>query len=121
MGIITGRTSSLTERRAKDLSIDSLIQGREDKFVALEEMLEVLKQAPIALDEIAFMGDDLPDLLVMTRVGLALTVSNAHEAVQQHAHWRSHARGGEGAVREACDVIMKAQNTYQNVIDQYIA
>ncbi len=117
VGIITGRNSPIVAKRAGDLGIKLLIQGREDKFKALQELLE---QFPCELENIAFMGDDYPDLLVMCRVGLALTVKNAHCEVVQQSHWQSTFNGGEGAVRDACDLIMKAQGTYQAALDNYI-
>ncbi|WP_045857307.1 KdsC family phosphatase [Teredinibacter purpureus] len=116
VGIITGRTSSLVAKRAEDLGLTILKQGREDKFVALQELLT---EHQYQLNQIAFMGDDYPDLTVMCRIGLALTVQNAHPAVVDHAHWKSSRKGGEGAVREACDLIMKAQDTYQSALDEY--
>ena len=95
VGIITGRTSELLQRRARDLGISILIQGREDKFVAMQE---IQQQHPVAAEEIAYMGDDYPDLLVMTRVGLATTVVNALPAITANCHWQSERPGGEGAV-----------------------
>ena len=118
VGIITGRTSNLVAKRASDLGIKILIQGREDKWDALQE---ILSSHPLPLEEIAFMGDDWPDLTVMCRVGLSLTPANAHESVLERSHWQSQARGGEGAVREACDMIMKAQNTYDRLLESYLA
>ena len=117
VGIITGRISNLVARRAKDLGIEILVQGREDKWDALQE---ILQQHSYALHEIAFMGDDWPDLTVMTRVGLAFTVANAHTCVAQRAHWQSAERGGEGAVRAACDLIMQAQNTFDAALNTYL-
>lgn len=116
VGIITGRTSNLVAKRASDLGITILIQGREDKWDALQE---ILNEHPFALDEIAFMGDDWPDLTVMCRVGLALTPANGHFSVVERSHWQSKARGGEGAVREVCDLIMKAQNSFDRVLQNY--
>ena len=116
-GIITGRKSDLVKKRAADLGITLLVQGREDKFVAMQELLQ---GKSVKLDEIAYMGDDHPDLLVMTRVGLALAVCNAHPDVLARAHWQSTKRGGEGAVREACDLIMKSQNTYEAALSHYL-
>lgn len=109
VAIITGRSSEQTARRAQALGIRHLIQGREDKFTALQELLQ---EHPFALEEIAMMGDDWPDLAVMVKVGLALTVPNAHIEVRQRAHWQSQLRGGRGAVREACDLILMAQDNY---------
>lgn len=118
VGIITGRTSNLVARRASDLGITILVQGREDKWDALQE---ILAEHPVALEEIAFMGDDWPDLTVMSRVGLALTPANGHFSVVERSHWQSRARGGEGAVREACDMLMKAQHTFDQILKPYLA
>ena len=117
VGIITGRSSQLVANRAKDLGIRLLIQGREDKFVALQEMLT---EFACELDEIAYVGDDHPDLLVMTKVGLAFSVPNGHRDVQERAHWITQRRGGEGAVREVIDMIMQAQDTYELALAKYI-
>ncbi|MCR6650649.1 MAG: HAD hydrolase family protein [Cellvibrionaceae bacterium] len=118
VAIITGRRGEALLARARDLGIDWIQQGREDKFVALQEMLAA---EPIPLDEIACMGDDWPDLAVMTRVGLSLTVANAHPEVKARAHWLSQNRGGEGAVREACDLLLRAQNHFQQILGEYAA
>ncbi|MFL0797003.1 MAG: HAD hydrolase family protein [Cellvibrionaceae bacterium] len=122
VGIITGRSSQLLERRANNLGINLLVQGREDKFTALNELLESKPEGldDITLNEIAFMGDDLPDLPVIRRVGLGLTVPNGHTEVQNNAHWQSERKGGEGAVREACDFILKAQGNYDTAIEAYL-
>ncbi len=117
VGIITGRKSQIVKTRAEDLGITLLTQGREDKLTAMQELLA---QFPCELNEIAFMGDDYPDLTVMTKVGLALTVANALPVMQQHADWQSNRAGGEGAVREACDLIMQAQGTFKSALQQYI-
>lgn len=118
VGIITGRTSKLVEKRANDLGIEILVQGREDKWDALQDILQA---HPVELEEIAFMGDDWPDLSVMTRVGLSLTVANAQTSVAERAHWQSQERGGEGAVRAACDLLMRAQGSYDTALAQYLA
>lgn len=109
VAIISGRSSEQVNRRAEALGIRHVIQGREDKFTALQELLQ---EHPCPLEQIAMMGDDWPDLSVITQVGLALTVPNAHLEVRQRAHWQSRAPGGEGAVREACDLILLAQGNY---------
>lgn len=128
VAIITGRRGDALLARARDLGIDWIQQGREDKFVALQEMLagnptttapKALHETPIALHEIACMGDDWPDLAVMTRVGLALTVANAHPEVKARAHWQSQSRGGEGAVREACDLLLRAHNRFDQILAEY--
>lgn len=117
VGIITGRKSDLVARRAGDLGITILVQGREDKFIALQE---ILRNDPMPLEHIAFMGDDHPDLTCMVKVGLAMTTANAHPDVVAQAHWQSRRNGGEGAVREACDFLMQAQGTHQALLDTYI-
>lgn len=117
VGIITGRSSELVARRARDLGIHLLIQGREDKFSALTEMLE---NFACALEQIAFVGDDYPDLTVMTKIGLALCVPNAHQELLMRAHFVTERPGGMGAVREVCDLIMRAQGTYESVLSEYL-
>ncbi len=117
VGIITGRRSDLVARRARDLGIEILVQGREDKWTALQEILQT---EPFALEQIAFMGDDWPDLSVMTRVGLALSPVNGHFSVTERAHWISPHKGGEGAVRSACDLIMQAQGTFAQALNAYL-
>lgn len=116
VGIITGRTSALVAKRAKDLGIELLVQGREDKWAALQEAIG----NSYPPEEIACMGDDWPDLAVMCRVGLALTVPNAHLSVIERAHWQSRFHGGAGAVREACDLIMQAQGTFDSALAHYL-
>lgn len=119
VGIITGRQSDLVERRANNLGIKLLKQGREDKLTALQELIEEFKLT-VSLDQIAYMGDDYPDLPVIRRVGLGMTPANAHWAVAEHATWVSQRKGGEGAVREACDLIMQAQGTFDAAIQPYL-
>jgi len=117
VGIITGRTSDLVARRANDLGIKWLIQGREDKFSALKE---ILAQKPLDLDEIAFVGDDLPDVRVICRVGLGIAVANAVDFVKQQAQYTTERKGGEGAAREVCELIMSAQNTLEAANNHYL-
>lgn len=118
VGIISGRQTDLVARRARSLGLDMVIQGREDKWDALSEWL---KHNPTPLEQIAFMGDDWPDLTIMTRVGLALTVANAHPAVAERSHWQSTRRGGQGAVREACDALLTVRGDYQRLLAEYLA
>ncbi len=108
VAIISGRKSPLVEKRAANLGIMHLIQGREDKLNALSELRERL---PFELDQIAFLGDDLPDLPVMRRVGLGMAVASADRFVREHAHGTTKAMGGAGAAREFCELIMRAQGT----------
>ncbi|HEY8384899.1 MAG TPA: HAD-IIIA family hydrolase [Porticoccaceae bacterium] len=118
VGIITGRSSALLARRATELGIQRVIQGREDKSRALDELLA---DSPFDLNQIAFMGDDLPDLPVMARVGLALTVADCSTTVAQHAHWQASRGGGRGAVREAAEFILRAQGKLDAALAPYLA
>lgn len=117
VAIITGRNSPLTARRASDLGIVHLLQGREDKRQALTELCTTLS---IHLDTVAYVGDDLPDLGAIRACGLGICVANAHQALQQHADYCTVQKGGEGAVREVCDLILQAQNRYDAIIAHYL-
>jgi 3-deoxy-D-manno-octulosonate 8-phosphate phosphatase (KDO 8-P phosphatase) len=117
VAIITGRTSHIVEKRAASLGITILIQGREDKLAALQE---IRQEHLFELAEIAHMGDDHPDLPLIKCLGLGISVDNAHWLVKEHAHWVSDFKGGEGAVREACDLIMLAQGTFDESIKPYV-
>ena len=115
--IITGRTSPIVERRAQDLGINYLYQGREDKLVVLDELL---KQLGLEYSQVAYLGDDLPDLPVIRRVGLGMAVATANAFVKQHAAGITQARGGEGAAREFCELIMHAQGTLASAQAAYL-
>lgn len=115
VGIITGRTSKLVERRARDLGIEILVQGREDKLIALDE---ILADNNIEKATICYVGDDFPDLAVMRAVGLSASVPNGHPDVKSAASLITERRGGEGAVREVADYLLKAQGLYQALLDQ---
>ncbi len=116
LAIISGRASDMLLARARNLGITRLRLGREDKWQALSELLA---EEPFGLEEIACMGDDYPDLSIMRRVGLALAPANACDAVLERVHWVSRRPGGEGAVREACDLIMRAQGTFDAALAHY--
>ncbi|MDO8909721.1 MAG: HAD-IIIA family hydrolase [Pseudohongiella sp.] len=117
VGIISGRKSPSLTRRAEALGITLIAQGREDKYIALTEMLA---NHPAKLDEIAYIGDDLPDLLVMQHIGLAIAVPDAHSEIHSYAHACTLRPGGHGAVRDACDFILRAQNKYQTAIARFL-
>ncbi|MDB4001001.1 HAD hydrolase family protein [bacterium] len=116
VGIITGRVSALLQRRADELGISPVVQGREDKLIALNELLQTMD---ISLDEIAFMGDDLPDLAVIRRVGLGITPANGSATLAQQAHWQTTRRGGDGAVREVAEMILGAQGSLDSILAAY--
>jgi 3-deoxy-D-manno-octulosonate 8-phosphate phosphatase (KDO 8-P phosphatase) len=115
VGIITG-SSVLVERRAKELGIDHLIQGREDKLTALNELLEKIT---FDFEEIAFVGDDLPDLAIIRRVGLGITPANGNHLIASQALWQTKKSGGNGAVREVAELILSAQSKLESVLASY--
>ncbi|WP_437881767.1 KdsC family phosphatase [Pseudomonas sp. LRF_L74] len=115
--IISGRKTPVVERRAQNLGIQHLYQGREDKLVVLDELLGELG---LGYAQVAYLGDDLPDLPVIRRVGLGMAVANANDFVRRHAHGVTHARGGEGAAREFCELIMHAQGSLEAAQAAYL-
>ena len=116
VGIITGRVSTLLQRRADELGINPVIQGREDKLIALRELLE---SKNLGLHQIAFMGDDLPDLSAINSVGLGITVANASSTLAAKADWQTLRSGGDGAVREAAEMILKAQGKFDTLVERF--
>jgi 3-deoxy-D-manno-octulosonate 8-phosphate phosphatase (KDO 8-P phosphatase) len=117
VGIISGRNSSLVASRAKNLGIEILFQGREDKLNALNELC---LQHELSADLIAYVGDDLPDIKVMKAVQLSFAVANAHKEVKKIALAQTELCGGNGAVREVCDFILEAQNKYEAAIEPFL-
>lgn len=117
VGIITGRRSALVARRARELGIRHVVQGREDKLTALQAMVEELG---ISLTEIAYMGDDLPDLSAIRAVGFGIAVANAQPVVAEHADYKTARSGGDGAVREICDLILQAQGKLDAILEHYL-
>ena len=104
--IISGRSSDAVARRAAELAIAHVVQGSSDKVAAFEQLIAGLA---LAAEQCAFVGDDLPDLAVMRRCGLAVAVANAADAVKSAAHYVTRASGGRGAVREFCELVLRAQ------------
>ncbi|WOJ98342.1 HAD-IIIA family hydrolase [Congregibacter brevis] len=104
--IITGRQSNIVDRRAKELGIKTIVQGREDKLSAL---LEICEARGLAVRECAYMGDDLPDLAAVRAAGIGMTVADASVALLAAADWQSSLPGGNGAVREACETLLHAR------------
>jgi 3-deoxy-D-manno-octulosonate 8-phosphate phosphatase (KDO 8-P phosphatase) len=104
--ILSGRKSEAVAHRARELSIAHVVQGADDKVAAFERLAGTLGVAPSAC---AFMGDDLPDLDVMKRCGLAVAVAGAVDEVKAAAHYVTRAPGGRGAVREFCELVLRAR------------
>lgn len=115
--IISGRKTPVVERRAQNLGIQHLYQGREDKLDVLDELLAELG---LSYEQVAYLGDDLPDLPVIRRVGLGMAVASANEFVREHAHGVTRACGGEGAAREFCELIMRGQGTLDAAQSAYL-
>lgn len=110
VALITARTSPMVVKRAAELEIDHLLQGREDKLEALRELVATAFPAwQGALDAVAYMGDDLPDLPAILAVGLGMTVADAASSVRGRAPWRASLPGGAGAAREAAEFILRAR------------
>jgi 3-deoxy-D-manno-octulosonate 8-phosphate phosphatase (KDO 8-P phosphatase) len=117
-GIITGRQSKVVEHRVRDLGIEHVHQGCKEKLPVYEKLIA---QLGLAADQTAFVGDDVVDLPIMLRVGLAVAVRDAQALVRQHAHWTTPSGGGHGAARELCEMIMHAQGTYTAEMLKYLS
>ena len=117
LAILTGRRSQVVERRATDLGIAHVIQGRRDKLPAFQELLA---GTGFAAEAVAYVGDDVVDLPVMRRVGLAVAVADASPLIREHAHWITERPGGHGAAREVCERIMQAQGSLERLLAAYL-
>lgn len=117
-GIMTARTSHIVKVRAAELGVDLLRQGFEDKLPAARELIA---NNGLALNQVAYIGDDLPDLPVMRNVGLAIAVADAAEEVKAHAAYVTVATGGHGAVREAVEAVLKAKGMWEDVMGKYVS
>jgi 3-deoxy-D-manno-octulosonate 8-phosphate phosphatase (KDO 8-P phosphatase) len=118
VAIISGRGCAALEVRAQNLGIRHLYQAVEHKLAAFEELLRRLRLTP---GQAACMGDDLPDLALLGHCGLAVTVAEAPDAVRARAHYVTRRPGGRGAVREACELILEAQDRLQAQLAKYLA
>lgn len=117
LAIITSRSSGCVARRAENLGIDLLFQGVEDKLTSMRALTAKLG---VELDACAYMGDDWVDLPVLTRCGLAVSVPDAPAVVRDRVHYVTRASGGRGAAREACELIMHAQGTFDARLDTFL-
>ena len=112
-GIISGRAGSSVERRAHELKIEFVYQYAKDKVVALET---ITAAAGVSAEECCFIGDDLGDIGVMRRVGLAIAVADAAEDAKAVAHYVTRLKGGQGAVREVIELLLKSQNRWDELV-----
>ena len=118
IGFISGRPSKATTRRAADLRVKIVLQKPTNKMEMVEQ---VKRHHGFANDEIAFMGDELVDLPALRRVGLAVAVPNAVHEVKRVAHYVTRRRGGNGAVREVIEMILKARGSWNRAIAKHMA
>lgn len=116
-GIISGRSSSAVDRRAQALRMSFIVQGCEDKRKAFAEILD---QAGVSGEEVAFIGDDLNDIPLLLQSGLAVAVADAALETREHAHYVTQLNGGQGAVREVIELILKSQHCWNDLIKAYL-
>ena len=113
VGWISGRSSPATEQRAEELGVDFLYQSRGSKTIAAEE---ILRKTGLIWEQVSFMGDDMVDLGLLRRVGLAVSVPQAMAEAKALAHYVTQTPGGHGAVREVIELILKAQGKWDEII-----
>ena len=118
LGIITKRVSEAVTMRARELRIHHVFLGQDNKLLALDQILATEK---ITADEVAYVGDDIIDLPVMRRCGLAVAVPNARKEVKDAAHLVTDHRGGDGAARDAIEYILRAQDKFDQILERYLA
>lgn len=117
VAIISGRRAESVERRMTGLGVRHVFQGQEDKRAALATLCATLG---LKEEEVAHVGDDLQDLPLLRRVGLAVAVADAHEAILPHVHWVTTQPGGSGAAREVCDLVLRAQGALDGIIRSFL-
>lgn len=115
-GIITGRGGLAVKERARSVQMRYLIEGRTDKLASFEE---TLKDAGLTAEQVAYVGDDLTDIPLLRRAGLAVGPANSREEVRAIAHWITPSGGGHGAIREVIELILKAQGLWADVTARY--
>jgi len=117
VGIITARTSEMVRKRGEELDMKYICQGARNK---LEAFKEISGQAGIKPYQVCYMGDDLIDLALLSRVGLAACPANAVDEVKQACHYISDRAGGSGAVRQTCELILRAKGRYEELVQQFL-
>jgi 3-deoxy-D-manno-octulosonate 8-phosphate phosphatase (KDO 8-P phosphatase) len=115
-GVISGRLSPATAERARQTKMSYVYQGHIEKIPILEE---ILADAKVDSSEVAYIGDDFTDITIMHRVGLAIATANARAEVKREAHFVTQAVGGEGAVREVVELLLKAQGHWPKILKHY--
>jgi 3-deoxy-D-manno-octulosonate 8-phosphate phosphatase (KDO 8-P phosphatase) len=117
VAIITGRTSKVVEHRMANLGVTHIYQGKLEKLPAFEELI---KKVGVSADQTAYVGDDVVDLPVMRKVGLAIAVQDAHPMVVRHSHWQTPTAGGRGAARDVCEMLMEAHGVLEQELGRYL-
>jgi 3-deoxy-D-manno-octulosonate 8-phosphate phosphatase (KDO 8-P phosphatase) len=115
-GVISGRLSPATAERARQCKMKYVYQGHIEKIPILEE---IMATAGVAKEEVAYIGDDFTDVTIMHRAGLAIATANARPEVKREAHYVTSAAGGEGAVREVVELLLRAQGRWQEILAHY--
>jgi 3-deoxy-D-manno-octulosonate 8-phosphate phosphatase (KDO 8-P phosphatase) len=115
-GIISGRVSPATEERARQVKMAYIYQGHIEKIPILEE---IQKKSGVALEEMAYVGDDLTDVVCLRRVGFGIATANARGEVKRAAHYVTQAPGGRGAVREICELLLQAHGRWEDILRKY--
>ncbi|MEE8349104.1 MAG: HAD-IIIA family hydrolase [Acidobacteriota bacterium] len=117
VGFLSGRSSAEVEFRARELDVEIVVQGSRDKIKDLES---ILSENQLEASQVAYMGDDLPDLSVLKRVGFSAAPANAEEAVRASVDYVTQRRGGEGAVREVVDLLLKATGKWDDTLARFL-
>ena len=115
-GVISGRVSAATEERARSAGFAYVYQGHTEKIPILEEILE---RSGLQAEQVGYVGDDFTDVVVMHRVGFAVAVANAKPQVKAHAHWVTDHSGGQGALRDVVELMLKAQGHWDEILRHY--
>ena len=118
IAVITARTSNVVINRMQNLDIKHIYQGQLEKLPAFEK---ILTELDLSAEQAAYVGDDVIDLPVMLKAGLAIAVQDAHPLAVQHAHWQTPHNGGRGAARDVCELIMQAQGTLESQFQKYLS
>ncbi len=116
--LVTARSSHVVKLRAAEMGVEIVRQGADDKLLATEQIVQELQLEP---EQVCYIGDDLPDLAAVRYAGLGVAVADACEEVRQAADFVTSARGGQGAVRETIEMILKAQRRWEDLIQKYTA
>ncbi|HSG49704.1 MAG TPA: HAD hydrolase family protein, partial [Longimicrobiales bacterium] len=116
--IVSGRYSEATERRAEELGIECY---QDDGAQKLPSIQKVMAEMDIGWDEVAMVGDDVPDVAALRKAGLKVAVANAVPMVAEMADWQTTRRGGQGAAREFCDALLAARGELDQVVEAYVA